>query len=165
MYFICMHVIVFSFIPSGLLKILREERQGHPNNRQNSSPFSLCCCIIIGIELDNFILYFSSPPETLSNHLTGHLALPRASRGSAIHTFLVKFQCTFHLLKQVRYIIITITVVVCNRQHFLVAIAIIILINKIINYHNQWISASHLSSPRPIPLLMTLPRQLVPTFF
>ena len=71
-YVLHLHVIVFSFIPSGLLKILREERQDHPNNRQNSRPFSLCCCIILGIELDNFILCFSPPPETLSNHLTGH---------------------------------------------------------------------------------------------
>ena len=64
----------FQFYPywPGLLKILREERQDHPNNRQNSRPFSLCCCIILGIELDNFILYFSPPSDTLSNHLTGH---------------------------------------------------------------------------------------------
>ena len=67
-----LHVTIFSFIPTGLLKILREERQDHPNHRQNSRPFSLCCCISIGIELDNFILYFSPPPETLSDHLTGH---------------------------------------------------------------------------------------------
>ena len=29
-----LHVIIFSFIPTGLLKILREERQDHPNYRQ-----------------------------------------------------------------------------------------------------------------------------------
>ena len=62
---------------------------------------------------------------------------PEPHEGLRIHTFLVKFQCTFHLLKKVRYIIIIITVVVCHRQHFLIAIVIIIPINKIINHHNQ----------------------------
>ena len=48
-------VIIFSFIPISLIKILREERQDHPNYRQNSSPFRLCCCIsLIGRKLDNF---------------------------------------------------------------------------------------------------------------
>ena len=47
-----LHVIIFSFIPTGLLKILREERQDHPNYRQNSSRFSLCCCIIIHVGLE-----------------------------------------------------------------------------------------------------------------
>ena len=60
-----LNVIIFSFIPTGLLKILREERQDHPNYRQNSSPFSLCCCIIIiGLEKDNIRLYFSVPSHT-----------------------------------------------------------------------------------------------------
>ena len=68
-----------------------------------------------------------------------------------MHTFLVKFQCTFHLLKKVRYIIITITVVVCNRQHFLVAIAIIIFINKIINHHNQWNKCQSFVQPSAHP--------------
>ena len=43
-------------------------------------------------------------------------------------------------LKKVRYIIITTAVRVCNWQHFLlITIVIIILINKIINHHNQCI--------------------------
>ena len=62
-----LNAIIFSFIPIGLLKILREERQDHPNYRQNSSPFSLCCCIIIiGLEKDNIRLYFSLPVPYLS---------------------------------------------------------------------------------------------------
>ena len=66
-----LHVIIFIFIPTGLLKILREQRQDHPYYRQNSSPSSLCCCIIIiGLELNNFIFYFSQPSDTY--HLTSH---------------------------------------------------------------------------------------------
>ena len=67
--------------------------------------------------------------------------LPRTSWGSAIHTFLVIFQCTFHLLKKVRYIIIiTTAVLVCNWQHLLlITIVIIIPITKIVNHHNQCI--------------------------
>ena len=63
--------------------------------------------------------------------------LPQASRGSAIHTFLVSFQYTFHLLKKVRYIIIIITVIVCHLQHFFYDIVIIISLNKVINHHKQ----------------------------
>ena len=45
----------FQFILISLKKILREERQDDPNYRQNSSPFSLCCCIsLIDRKLDNF---------------------------------------------------------------------------------------------------------------
>ena len=121
----------------------------------------LCCCI----ELDDFILHppvlhFSPPSHTC--HLTAH-STPSLMR-STIHTFLVKFQCTFHLLKKVRCIII-ITVVVYHGQHFLITIVIIIAINKIINHNNQ----QYVSVICPPPLLMTLPHQIVswivPTFF
>ena len=66
-----LNVIIFSFISTGLLKILREERQDHPNYWQNSSPLSLfCCIIIIGLEMDNITLYFSLPSHAY--HLTSH---------------------------------------------------------------------------------------------
>ena len=51
-----LRVIIFSFILTGLLKILREERLDHPNyhpnHQQNSSRFSLYCCIIIHVGLE-----------------------------------------------------------------------------------------------------------------
>ena len=66
-----LHVIIFSFIPTGLLKILGEERQDHPNCRENSIHFVFAVVfLIIGLELDKFILYFSPPSHTY--HLTGH---------------------------------------------------------------------------------------------
>ena len=58
-----LHVIIFSFISNSLLKILREERQDYPIYQENSSPFSLCCCVIIGPELDNLLYFF--PPSHL----------------------------------------------------------------------------------------------------
>ena len=62
--------------------------------------------------------------------------------------------------------IITFIDVVCHWQHFLlIAIVIIIPINKIIIIIINATSVSHLSSPQPSPLLMTLPHQLAPTFF
>ena len=47
-----LHVVIFNFIPSG---ILWEKRQDHLNYRENSSLFCLCCCVIIGLELDNLV--------------------------------------------------------------------------------------------------------------
>ena len=130
-----LNVIIFSFIPTGLLKILREERQDHPNYRQNSSPFSLCCCIIIKFLRRTILESISLCPPI---RIIYRAILPQASRGSAIHTFLVSFQYTFHLLKKVRYIIIIIiTVIVCHLQHFFNDIVIIIPLNKVINHHKQ----------------------------
>ena len=96
------------------------------------------------------ILYSISlqcPPIRIK--LIGRVILPRTSWRSAVHTFLVIFQCTFHLLK-VRYIIIIIptAVRVCNWQHFLlITIVIIIPINKIINHHNQCITVVSVICP------------------
>ena len=60
-------VIIFSFILISLIKILREERQDHLNYRQNSSPFSLCCCIsLIGRKLDNFQWQIQGGPRRLA---------------------------------------------------------------------------------------------------
>ena len=115
---------------------------------KNSSPYSLLLLYYYrswaasGAPgcMDNFILYFSPVPS--DTWLIGRVILPRTSWGSAIHTVLVIFQCTFHLLKKVRYIIIIPTAVrVCNWQHFLlITIVIIIPINKIIIHHNQCIT-------------------------
>ena len=60
-------VIIFSDILISLIKILREERLDHPNYRQNSSPFSLCCCIsLIGRKLDNFQWQIQGGPRRLA---------------------------------------------------------------------------------------------------
>ena len=126
--------------------MLREDRQDYPNHRQNSSPFSLCCCIIIDSELDNFLLYFSPPADTLSDHLTGH---PSPS--------LVRI-CDTHISSQVSIHVSPAeegqihhhqqhTVVVCHWRHFLIAIVIITSINKIINHHNQCIRCQSFVQP------------------
>ena len=95
-FFLCFkgvhHVIIFSFIPTDLLKILREERQDHSNYRQNSRLIAFAVILLQGLELDNFALYFS-PPHHPYLAFAGHPS-PSILR-SAINT--VKFQCTFHL--------------------------------------------------------------------
>ena len=114
-----LHVIIFLVLsplthnPTSLWLILLEERQDHSNCRENSSPFCLCCCVIgggggWGLGLVNLLFFYppshpyyfmghptpkpttfpgsspdSSPKETLGT------SLPQASRGSAIHMFLV----------------------------------------------------------------------------
>ena len=108
---ICMLLffLVLSLLtPTSLWLILREERQDHPNCRENSSPFCLCCCVTTGLGLVNLLYFYppshpyyfmghpkpkpttfpvsppnSSPKETLGT------SLPQAFRGSAILVFLV----------------------------------------------------------------------------
>ena len=116
---------------------------------KNSSPYSLLLLYYYRSWAAWTILYSISlqcPPIRIK--LIGRVILPRTSWGSAVHTFLVIFQCTFHLLK-VRYIIIIPTAVrVCNWQHFLlITIVIIIPINKKINHHNQCITVVSVICP------------------
>ena len=108
---ICMLLffLVLSLLtPTSLWLILREERQDHPNCRENSSPFCLCCCVTTGLGLVN-LLYFYPPshPYYFMGHPTPKpttfpgsslnsspkdttgTSLPQVSRGSAIHVFLV----------------------------------------------------------------------------
>ena len=60
-----LQVIIFSFIPTGLLKILREERQDPPNYRQNSSPFPFAVVLLYVLScMGNFILSVSPPFDT-----------------------------------------------------------------------------------------------------
>ena len=112
-------------------------------------PIPFCFCIIISLELHGqfYTLFHSSTLRYLTHWK--RVILPRTSWGSGVHTFLVKFQCTFHLLRKVRYIIIIPTAVrVCNWQHFLlITILIIIPINKIINHHNQCITGVSVICP------------------
>ena len=137
--FACHYIQFYPYWP---LKILREERQDHPNYRQKLKSLFPFAFIIIGLELHGqfYTLFLSSTLRYLTHWK--RVILPRTSWGSTVHTFLVIFQCTFHLLKKVRYIIIIPTAVrVCNWQHFLlITIVIIIPINKIINHHNQCIT-------------------------
>ena len=75
-----LHVIIFSFISTSLLQILREERQDHPIYRKNSSPFCLCCCVIVGPELDNLLYFF---PLSHPYHFTDNPTLyPNSFYGS-----------------------------------------------------------------------------------
>ena len=114
-----LHVIIFLVLsplthnPTSLWLILREERQDHSNCRENSCPFYLCCCVIGGgggwgswssqftVFLPTFpSVLFHGPSNPETNHLPRVLSklisqgdpgneLPQASRGSAIHIFLV----------------------------------------------------------------------------
>ena len=65
-----LHVIIFSFIPTGLLKILRQERQDHPNySAKTKVPIPFCFCIIIGLELHGqfYTLFLSSTLRYLTH--------------------------------------------------------------------------------------------------